>query len=292
MAPVDEVERVVETLRELGGVAGYAAIERATSRSAIARAVATSRVRRLRRGQFALPGLEADVAVAHQVSGILSHESAALWRNWPCGRVPDLPVVTVPRHRKVRPEQRERADIRYADLAEGDVDGPVTAPTRTVLDCARSLPFPEALAVADAALRGGTDRQHLLAAVEGPPRTGRPQARRVLAAADGRAANAFESAVRAISLDVPGLALEPQVRVADGITPDLVDRTLRIVVECDSWTYHAEKSAFRRDLERYNELALDGWLVLRVDRQHAVGRPAYVRDLMVRAVAAREGEIK
>ena len=115
--PVDDVELVVDTLRELGGIAGYAALERATSRVAIDRAVASGRVRRLRRGRFALPTVESDVAVAHQVSGILSHESAALWWNWPYGRVPDLPVVTVPRHRKVGPEQRKQADVRYADLA-------------------------------------------------------------------------------------------------------------------------------------------------------------------------------
>ncbi len=288
---MDDVGLVVETLRELGGVAAYATLERASSRAAIDQAVAQGRVRRLRRGQFALPTIESDVAVAHRLSGVLSHESAALWWNWPCGRVPDLPVVTVPRHRKVGPVQREQADVRYADLAEDDIDGSVTAPTRTVLDCARSLPFPEALAVADGALRDGIERERLLIAAERSPRTGRPQALRVIAAADGRAANAFESAVRAISLDVPGLALEPQVHVADGITPDLVDARLRIVVECDSWTYHAEKTAFRRDLERYNELTIDGWLVLRVNLDHANDRPAYVRDLMLRAVAARSGDL-
>ena len=87
--------------------------------------------------------------------------------------------------------------------------------------------------------------------------------------ADGRAANAFESVVRAISLVVPALALEPQVRIGQSITPDLVDQTLRVVVECDSWTYQAEKSAFRRDLERYNEITLDGWLIIRMNRDHA-----------------------
>lgn len=280
---------VVETLTELGGVAGTADLVRATSREAVGQAVAERRIRRLRRGLFALPGIEEDVAVAHQVSGALSHESAALWHNWPCGRIPELPVVTVPRHRKVRAPQREVADVRYGDLPREQLDGRVTSPIRTVVDCARALPFPEALAVADAALRDGVVRSELVAAVESSPRTGRSRAMRVVAAADGRAANAFESAVRAISLDVPGLALEPQVRVLDGVTPDLVDRELLIVVECDSWTYHAERSAFGRDIDRYNELAVAGWLVLRFTREQAVDRPEHVRDLMVRAVALRGG---
>ena len=284
---MDEVKLVAETLREHGGVAPYAVLERATSRTAIETAVTEGRVRRLRRGVFALPTVEADVAVAHRLAGVLSHESAALWWGWHCGRTPELPVVTVPRHRKVRTGRSEAADIRYADIPETDVDGFVTSSTRTVFDCARTLPLAEALAVADGALRTGLPRTELLAAVESSPRTGRARARAVVLAADGRAANAFESTVRSISLDVPGLTLEPQVPVADGITPDLVDRALQVVVECDSWTYHAEKSAFRRDLERYNELALAGWVVLRVDRSHAMERPDYVRRLMTRAVALR-----
>ena len=104
----------------------------------------------------------------------------------------------------------------------------------------------------------GVARDELVAAAAHGARTGRPAALRVLEAADPRAA-----------------------------TPDLVDRGLRIALECDSWTYHAEKSAFRWDLERYHELALDGWLVLRVDRRHVVEHPTYVRDLLVRAVARR-----
>ena len=124
------------------------------------------------------------------------------------------------------------------------------------------------------------------------PRTGKGAALKAIALADSRAANAFESAVRAISVDVTGLALVPQVRVADGSTPDLVDTAHRIVVECDSWTYHAERSAFRRDLERYNELSLAGWLVIRVDREHATERPECVRDLLVRAVRARPTDLR
>lgn len=247
---------------------------------------------RLGRGRYALPTIEADLAAAHRVSGVLSHESAALWWNWPCGRLPDLPVVTVPRNRKVRAAQREIADIRYADLEPSDVDDRVTSQVRTVLDCARTLPLPEALAVADAALRAGLSREALSDAARSGPRTGKGAALKAIALADGRAANAFESAVRAISVDVTGLALVPQVRVADGITPDLVDTGHRIVVECDSWTYHAERSAFRRDLERYNELSLAGWLVIRVNREHATERPEYVRDLLVRAVLARTTDLR
>lgn len=285
------MDLVTETLRQLGGIATRADLVRSCSRGDLELALRDGRVRRLGRGRYALPSVEMDVQVAGRVHGVLSHESAALWHGWSLGRLPELPVVTVPRHRKVAASLREYADIRFADLTSDEVGGRVTRPLRTVIDCARSLPFGEGLAVADQALQTrALQLDELVAGAEASPRTGRTRAVRVAASADPRAANAFESLVRAIALDVAGLSVEPQVRVAPGITPDLVDQRLRIAIECDSWTYHAEKSAFRRDLERYNTLALDGWLVLRINLEHATQRPGYVRDLMVRAVARRREE--
>lgn len=217
---------------------------------------------------------------------MLSHESAAKWHGWSLKEPPERPVVTVPRHRKVPAHLRGRFDIRHADLPASSVRGVVTTPVATVVDCARTLPFDKALCVADSALRRKhVDRASLDAAVAASPRNGRARAAVVVGFADPRAANAFESVVRGVSKEVRGLVLEPQVRLADAITSDLVDRRLRIVVECDSWTYHAEKSAFRRDLVRYNTVQLDGWLLLRFDRRHAMEEPAYIRKCLEAAVA-------
>lgn len=230
----------------------------------------------------------ADEAAAFRVRGVLSHDSAARWHGLNLKNEPERPVVTVPRNRNVPVEVRGATDVRYGRLGVEDVDGLVTTPLRTVIDCARSLPFDEALAVADSALnRGAVSAEQLEAAAAASPRTGRPQAMRVAEAADGRAANAFESVVRAISMEVPPLHLVPQVEILRGVTSDLVDRSLRIVVECDSWTYHAEKSAFHHDLERHNSVTLAGWLLLRFDRMHATKRPDYVRRELAAAVQAR-----
>ena len=57
---------------------------------------------------------------------------------------------------------------------------------------------------------------------------------RVAAEASGKAANPFESVLRAIALDVDGLDLRPQEVISeDGFTvrPDLVDRERRIFSE-------------------------------------------------------------
>lgn len=64
--------------------------------------------------------------------------------------------------RTTSPERSHRAiaDVRFAALHPREVAGIATAPARTVLDCARGLPFDAALAVADSALRAGdVDRE-------------------------------------------------------------------------------------------------------------------------------------
>ncbi len=111
----------------------------------------------------------------------------------------------------------------------------VTSPGRTLVDCLRTLPFDEALAVADSALRHGAfDRAGLVGPAEAVRGAGAARCRAVAAAADGRAANPFESVLRAIARDVPGLDLVPRVEIrARGLSvrPDLVRRTLRAVAD-------------------------------------------------------------
>jgi hypothetical protein len=68
----------------------------------------------------------------------------------------------------------------------------VTSPAWTVIDCAKDLPFDEALAIADSALRhGDVTKAELLRLAEQVTSTGRRRALRVAQAADGRAANPF-----------------------------------------------------------------------------------------------------
>ena len=84
----------------------------------------------------------------------------------------------------------------------------------------------------------------------------------MVAAADGRADNPFESVLRAISLDVPGLGLVPQVEISmtgrRSVRPDLVDRSLRLVVEADSFEHHGSRKALVLDCARYDNLVADG----------------------------------
>jgi hypothetical protein len=219
---------------------------------------------------------------------------------------PELPVVAVPRKRHIEPERRSgvrvvHVDLRADQIVQGEAAratpwGPripdlamVTDKLTTAVYVARTEPLTISLPALDGARRDGITADQLHAALAGEPNQWRARARAAIDASDPRAANGFESLVRAIASDVPRLHLVPQVTVLPGITCYLVDDALGIVVECDSWTYHAEKSAFARDMERYNALVLAGRLVLRIGRPLAVSNPDQVRRHLVAAVALRVG---
>ena len=143
--------------------------------------------------------------------------------------------------------------MHRTDLGRGEVEQWVTSPERTLLDCLRALPLTEAVAVADSALRHGFGRARLLALARGARGPGSRQVRYVADLATPEAANPFESALRALASEVPGLRVRPQVPIHDPHflgRPDLVDERLGIVLEADSFTWHASRAAFARDCRR------------------------------------------
>jgi very-short-patch-repair endonuclease len=227
---------------------------------------------------YALPGVDDGLEAAHRLSGLLAEESAAEFYGWPLKHRPRTPVIVVPRKRNVPEHRRRGLRLRFVDLDVDDVNRPATSPVRTVLDCAARLPFDEALAVADSALRcRDVAPDHLSRRAEQVPTRYRARCRRVAAAADARADNPFESVLRAIALGVPGLRVEPQVWVSDIGRPNLVDERLRIVLEVDSFEFHGRRKAPADDCERYNAFVVDGWIVLRFAWEHVMLRPDYVR---------------
>ena len=189
----------------------------------------------------------------------------------------------MPRHREL-PAHLEEAEVRRHAVTRADVRGLATGPQLTVLLCARDLPFGEALTVADSCLRhGGVDHDTLVAAAAAWPE----HARRVVAHADHRAANPFESMLRALAIRA-GAQVIPQFEVrARGLVlhPDLVDPLSGIVLEADSWGFHASRDDHDRDCVRYNALTATGWRVLRFTYEQVMSSPRYVlatiRELLV-----------
>jgi very-short-patch-repair endonuclease len=283
------VPTLVAHLARLGGVATRSELLEVASRVTLDRALADGSVRRPRRGRYVLPQVEESRAVAHELSGVVGLRSAALIHGWKVRTVPDRPEVIVPRDRKVRADSRERAFVRRADLEPHEIQHGVTSPLRTVVDCARHLPLEESLSVADSALRSGMLRSgDLAAAARAAQGAGRARVLRVLANAHRRAANPFESSLRAIALDVAGLRVVPQVGVlvAGGarVAPDLVDVDLGLVLEADSHEFHTGRQRLTSDCWRYAELVLAGWRVFRFTWEQVMFEQVWVRSVLERAV--------
>jgi very-short-patch-repair endonuclease len=277
---------VVRVLTELGGVARYGTLVALTSKRAVDGALRESAITRAGRGVLTLPVVDESRIAAERVDGVVSHLSAALAYGWKVKTPPARPMVTVRRNR--HPQDSEGIEVKYANWEPDDASGRLTSMVRTVIDCARSLPFDGALAVADSALRSGkVKREQLERAVERSPRTGRERARRVIREASPRAANPFESVLRAIARDVPGLVVVPQGAVGTIGNADLTDARLKIAIEADSYEWHALPEQFRYDVRRYTNMVRLGWIVVRFVWDDVMHKQDYVRGVLTDVVARR-----
>jgi very-short-patch-repair endonuclease len=283
---------VVDVLRRLDGTAPAADLVALCGRPALARAVESGSVLRVARGRYALPALGDPWLVAARLHGVVSHASAAAYWSLDVLNRPMQPQVTVGRHRHHLP--RTAAQVHWATLPPMDVDGrrQVTTPLRTVLDCARSLPFEEALAVADSALRlGFMGREELRMAALALRGAGRQRVIRVAHHADGRAGSGLESGLRAIFIRGRINGFAPQLEVQDDgffARVDLGDRRRRVIAEADSFEHHGHRAALVRDCRRYDELTVRGWRVLRFAWEQVMFEPAWVLGI-VRAALANGG---
>lgn len=228
---------------------------------------------------------------AARLHGVVSHLSAAAHWGWEIKFPPEEPHVSVDRDRKIASSRRVGVEVHWARFGNGDIEGAATSKLRTVIDCAKDLPFDEALAVADSALRhGDITKEQLVEAAGALKARHARRARRVAEHADRRAKNPFESVLRAIAIET-GLDVVAQLAVDVGGTtlhPDVADFDRAIVAEADSWTWHASKKAHERDCWRYNALVVAGWTVLRFTWQQVMLSPAYVASVL-RAVQGPPG---
>lgn len=276
-----------EVLLRLGGVATWSQLSPTVSRWALERAVREGAVNHPARDRYVHPAADDALRVAHTVSGVLCLTSAALAHGWAVKQVPETPHVSFRRNRRLTTAQRRLVVPHRHDLAPEDVlDGIVTCKEVTLTHCLRNLPDDEALAIADSAARAGELAMlaRVAATASGP---GAARIRSRVAAARAEAANAFESVLRSIANGVDGLAVEPQrliTTVTPWARPDLVDADLGIVLEADSFEWHGDRRALRRDARRYDLLVVDGWIVLRFAWEDVMFDQEFVREVLVAAV--------
>lgn len=282
-------EVVAEALAQLGGAADRARLLEFVTAYEVRLAVAAKKVKRVARGRYCLPDLEAAKVEATRLNGARSHRSAALAHGWELHSPPEEPEIVVARHRDIPGAKRRGVSVRWRPVDADELKVRITSPLRTVIDCARDLPLEESLTIADAALRAGdVTPDELHQAVEELPRTGRKKAERVLVNASSEAANAFESTLRALAIQAVGPILVPQVTLelsGNRVRPDLLCWGLHLVIEADSHSFHTKRQQLVKDCWRYNELSVRGWLVLRFTWDHVMFSPAWVIATIREAVA-------
>ncbi len=288
---------VVARLIDRGGAAGRAELVRACGSAAFKRALEDGTLIRVARGRYVLGTANDAVRQAAARCGVLSYRSAAQQHGWAQRKVPARPDVTFARNRRVPREWRSAITPHWSDLPTADVDGLVTNQRRTLIDCMRMLKLNESVPIVDSAVRcGDVSRAELRELARSMRGRGRVRAMYVAAMATKLTANPFESGLRAIAATVPGLRVRPQVpmrvmRRRDGprtvLRPDLLDETLRIVIEAESFEWHGKVAALTRDCARYNAFVKDGWLVVRFSWYQVTFDPDYVRWVLVRAVEHR-----
>lgn len=262
----------VAALTRLGGIATAAELLDLTTRKRLRRAVSAGRVVHVSRSRYALPSGDAARAVALEIDGHLRLLSAAGHWGWKVKWPAPFPQVQA----RAKPDEPVDAWLAIGVLPPSAVDGWATSRVQTVLDCAAELPFDEALAVADSALRSGDVTREQLECALGADT---PDAvRRVVSHASPLAANPFESVLRAILVEAD-IAVVPQWATTIGaITyhPDLADPLGGIAIEANSWLHHATKTDHDADCARYNALVLAGWIVLRFTWEQVMFSPAEV----------------
>ena len=80
----------------------------------------------------------------------------------------------------------------------------------------------------------------------------------------------------------------PQASVTDAAFfawVDLAGLDHGIVVEADSYRHHATREGFERDCERYDELVVRGFLVLRFTWRQVMNDPEWVKGTLVTAMS-------
>lgn len=277
-----------DALALLGGAGHTGDVVRLCGRRALQRALADGTVVRVARGRYVLADSDRTTRVVTVAGGVRSGLVAAQAHGWGVLRGERVIEVAVPLGRAVRPQPGVR--LHRVDVTPGERSRGRTDPVRTVLRCAATLPFVEALVVADSALRSGDVRPEELAdSAQAFTGHGVREVGRVVRWTDPRSANAFESALRGHLIAAGVTSFVPQhVVTGPGFLAvvDLADPRRRVALEADGFTVHGTRQQLARDLRRHDELAALGWVTLRFAWEHVMGEPAWVVD-RVRQVLRR-----
>lgn len=217
---------------------------------------------------------------------IASHRTAAAL--WTLPGFPPATIEVTTSRRLSAPGivvHRGRLDARIDVSTHSGI--PVTSPHRTIIDlCAVTPPVKVERALDAVMVRGLGEVSFIwrqLNRLGSVGRRGCAQLRSMLAERSERlhhAASDSETALHQLLRKAGIGGWSPQVEIFDGddfvARPDVVFQDLRIVIEVDSWSWHADKKKRREDVRRQNWLERLGWTVLRFFWEDVMHDPAYV----------------
>jgi very-short-patch-repair endonuclease len=163
---------------------------------------------------------------------------------------------------------------------------PVTAPHRTIIDlCAVSAPERVERALDAVLVRGLGEVGFMwrqLNRLGSVGRRGVRQLRSMLSERTERLHHTGSDSETALHQLLRRAGIEgwlPQVEIVDQefrARPDVVFADAGLIVEVDSWSWHADKVSRRKDARRQNHLERLGWTVLRFFREDVLHDPEYV----------------
>lgn len=287
-----DLETVARTAAASQGVLSWGDLVARHPRRQVEAALRAGVLHRVARGRYALPAAPGPLRLALLHGGAVSHETAA--RLWFLETLHEVTATHVTVGQRAYGRAPRGVRLHWTDLEPAELRGRVTSPLRTVLDCARTLPFADGLAIADSALRRTlVEPDELLVASARLAGSGSARARRVARHADGRAANPFESGLRAVVLALGITGFVPQLPVrAPGLVGhvDLGDDELGIVLEAEGFEFHVTRAALHRDCRRYTALGRAGWVVLRFSWEDVMFHADWVADSVRDTVALRRAE--
>ncbi|WP_112248607.1 DUF559 domain-containing protein [Kribbella monticola] len=275
---------VVDVLGRRGGSATFGDLRALVSAHEIRKALAEGSIQRVAKGVYALPKAPSALTAARSHGGVVSYLSAAEYWGMDVVTRPSLPHVTLA-PKKVRRRTGRPCVMHWAEVA---VDGEVTTPIQTVLDCLRSLPLAEGLAVADSALHQRlVDHDDLLAAAGKRRGPHRRRLKELVLLADGRSESVLESALRAILIEAGIDGFVPQWVVRDASFSgrlDLGHPGLRIALEADGFEHHGTRQALVKDCRRHVALSVRGWRLLRFSWEDIMYDPEWVVEAVTKAM--------
>ena len=229
---------------------------------------------------------------------VLSHISAALWWGAPLLHLPQRiwvshPKSTVRSSPEVHLSRKRPTVCAEATFEQGAY---ITLPLQTALDCALTLPLPEALCIVDYLLHQQlVEASSFLQALEGKSSRGIRNARQVGRLMSALAESPAETLAR-YRIKTWGFA-DPQEQASLWVEgrvyrPDFLWEKERVILEVDggvkySGAYGDPGQVIQREKRRQRDLEKLGYRVVRVLWEDLVYRPENLRALLIQAGVPR-----